>query len=238
MRKKIIGNEFSCGRLFHFLITVSARGKGHMDWRAFSFYNYCLATRKRKHGSHECFFALSMFIWRPQKANTTGGYKSHLCFPIITNWNTNIGLFDSLFVFFPIEWHQKKKEDGIYRRFCFFVFIFLHCELKETKVCISDHISIFLFCLWIRKREKEASFNFSYFLLWIRKTKNVRTVYTAQGAFRFPFFFMLQKKKTKICITDHISIFRKDGIYTDLSRMYNLSFHKDDSNDILSKGTL
>ena len=156
MRKRNIGNEFSCGGLFHFPITVSLRGKGHMDWRAFLYSNYCLATRKRKHGSHECIFCFCQcFIWRTQKANSTGGHKSHLCFPIITNWNTNKWLFDSLFVF-PIEWYQTKKtKDGIYRIFCFFVFIFLHCELKETKLCITDHIYIFFFCLWIRIKEKE-----------------------------------------------------------------------------------
>ena len=43
----------------------------------------------------------------------TGGHKSHVYFPIITNWNTNKGLFDSLFVF-PIEWHQTKKQKTVY----------------------------------------------------------------------------------------------------------------------------
>ena len=113
MRKRNISNEFSCGGLFHFLITVSLRGKGHVDWRAFLFSNYCLATRKRKHGSDDFFCFCQSFIWRTQKANTTGGYKSHLCFRVIANWNSNNGLFDSLFVF-TTEWHQTKKQKTAY----------------------------------------------------------------------------------------------------------------------------
>ena len=70
MREQNIGNEFSCGGLFHFLITVSLRGKGHMDWRAFSFSNYCLATRKKKLGSHECFFAFVNVLYEEHKKQT------------------------------------------------------------------------------------------------------------------------------------------------------------------------
>ena len=112
------------------------------------------------------------FIWRTQKANTTGGYKSHLCFPITTNWNINKGLFDSLFVF-PIEWHQTKKQKTAYTGdFAFFVFILLHCELKETKVCITDHISIFLFLIYELLYELHSySFSIFYYEIGKRKTK-------------------------------------------------------------------
>ena len=55
----------------------------------------------------------------------TGGHKSHLCFPIITNWNTNKGLFDSLFVF-QIEWHQTKKQKTAYTGDFAFLFSFFY----------------------------------------------------------------------------------------------------------------
>ena len=45
MRIRNISNELSCDRLFHFRITVSLRGKGRMDQRAFPFSNSCLATQ-------------------------------------------------------------------------------------------------------------------------------------------------------------------------------------------------
>ena len=145
MRKRNIGNEFSCGGLFHFPITVSLRGKGHVDWRAFLFSNCCLATRKKKHGSHECIFAFVMpFIWRTQKANTTGGHKSHLCFPMITNWNTNKGLFDILFVF-PIEWHQTKKQKSAYTVDFAFLFSFFTLQLERNKTMYNGSYSYFPF---------------------------------------------------------------------------------------------
>ena len=148
------------------------------------------------------------FIWRTQKANTTGGHKSHLCFPIITNWNTNKWLFDSSFVF-PIEWHQTTKtKDGIYRKFCFFVFIFLHCELKETKPCITDHIYIFLFFVYeLGKRKRKTNLPFSIFYHGFGKRKTKGRHIQHNVLFRFSFFH-LSKEKNKICITDPISIFR------------------------------
>ena len=104
----------------------------------------------------------------------TGGHKSHLCFPIITNWNTNKGLFDSLFVF-PIEWHQTKKQKTAYTGdFAFLFSFFLHCELKETKLCIMDHISIFLFFVYElgkRKRKTNLPVFIFYYGFGKRKTK-------------------------------------------------------------------
>ena len=149
MRKRNIGNKFPCNGLFHFLITVSLRGKGHMDWRDFLFSNYCLATQKGKHGSHEWFFFCfcQCFIWRTQKANTTGGYKSHLCFPIITNWNTNKGLFDSLFVF-PIEWHQAKNQKTAYTGDLAFLSFFFTLRIERNESMYNGSYFYFpFFCL-------------------------------------------------------------------------------------------
>ena len=148
MRKRDIGNEFSCGGLFHFPITVSLRGKGHIDWRAFLYSNYCLATRKKGSMNTWMYFCFCQcFIWRTQKANTTGGHKSHLCFPIITNWNNNKWLFDSLFVF-PIEWHQTKKQKTAYTGDFAFLFSFFTLRIERNAI-------FSFFCLWIRKKEKE-----------------------------------------------------------------------------------
>ena len=93
---------------------------------------------------------------------------------------------------------NEKTKDGIYRRFCLFVFIFLHYELKETKLCITDHISIFLFCYELGKRKRKTNLLFSIFYYGFgkRKTKNERTIYTAQRAFPF-FLFSSCKRKNE-----------------------------------------
>ena len=112
MRKRNIGNELSCDGLFHFLITVSLPGKGRMNRWPFPFSNYCLATQKRKHGSHECFFPLVNVLYNEHRyQSTSDGYKyhSHWCFLIIANRKMNRGWFGSLFVF-SIEWHQTGKQ--------------------------------------------------------------------------------------------------------------------------------
>ena len=54
MRKRNIGYEFSCSRLFQFPITVSLITH--------------LATRKRKHGSHECIFTFVNVLYEEQKS--------------------------------------------------------------------------------------------------------------------------------------------------------------------------
>ena len=195
MRNRNIGNAFSYGGLFHFLITVSLRGKGHMDWRALLFSSYCLATRKRKQGSHECFLFLSMCYMKNTK-NTTGGYKSHLCSPIIINWNTSKGLFDSLFVFPSQSYQMKKQKTADTGDFAFFVFIFLHSELKETKVCITDHISTFLFAYELGKRKRKPNIYFPIFYYGFGKRKTKGRYIQHKVLSVFP-FFILQRGKRK-----------------------------------------
>ena len=162
MRKRNIGNEFPCGGLFHVLFTVSLRGKGHMDWWDFPSSNYCLAARKRKHGSHECFFCLCLcFISRTQIASTTGGHKSHLCFPIITYWNINKGLFDSLFVF-PIEWHQTKKIKTAYTGDLALLLSFFKLRIERIESMYNVSYFYFLFSSNIGNFE---ALNSNFFLL-------------------------------------------------------------------------
>ena len=169
MRKRNIGNEFSCGWLFHFLIAFSLRGKEHMDWWAFLFSNYCLETRKRKHGSHEVFVLLSMFYVKNTK---TGGYKSHLCSPIITIWNTNKWLFESLFVF-PIQWHQAKKQKMAYTGDFAFLFSFfsLRIERNESMYNGSYFYFSFLVCGLGKKGILRHPFSIFYYEIEKRKTK-------------------------------------------------------------------
>ena len=85
----------------------------------------------------------------------TGGHKSHLCFPIITNWNTNKGLFDSLFVF-PIEWHQTKKQKTAYTGDFAFLFSFFTLRIERNETMYNGSYFYFpFFRLWIRKKEIE-----------------------------------------------------------------------------------
>ena len=172
---------FWIGRLFRFLITVLLRSK----W---------------KHGSHECFivFVFVDVLYSEHKyQNTSGGYKSHLCFLIFANQKTNRGM--SL-ICFPnwITPHEEAK-DGIYRRGCFsgcFFFLFWCCEWK-MKIDITDHIPITFFCFIIMKKERETWLHHSYFPLSNRRTKNERTVYTTHGVFPFFLFSSCKRKKRK-----------------------------------------
>ena len=66
-KKGNIGNEFWCGGLFEFQITVSLRGKGRMDRQAFQFLIIVSMCSKKNYGSHECFLLFQCFIWRTQK---------------------------------------------------------------------------------------------------------------------------------------------------------------------------
>ena len=139
--------------------------------------------------------------------STTNGYKSHLCFLIIANWNKNKGWFGCLFVY-PI-WMKLigKTKDGIYKRFCFSFVPFLTLRIEKKKIGITDHISILLFCLWIRKRERKLNYLVPIFCYGIGKRKTKRRYIQHMVLFRF-FIFHLAKEKTKITIEDHISIFR------------------------------
>ena len=195
MRKRNIGNEFHAagssifqllsryavkdtwtGGLSCILITVSQRGKGS-TWITWMYFCFC-----------QCF------IWRTQKTNTTGGHKSHLCFPIITNWNTNKWLFDSLFVF-PIEWHQTKKQKTSYTRD--FAFLFSFFTLRNETMYNGSYLYFPFFVYELGKRKKKTNLPFFYILLLIRKTKNERTIYTAQRAFPFFLFSSCKRKKRK-----------------------------------------
>ena len=135
------------------------------------------------------------FIWKTQKANTTGGHKSHLCFPIINNWNTNKGLLDSWFVF-PIEWHQTKKQKMAYTGdfFCYHFFT-LRIERNETMYNGSYfYFPVFVYELGKRKRKINLPFSIFYYGFGKRKRKDY--IYSTTCFSVLP-FFILQKKKRK-----------------------------------------
>ena len=147
------------------------------------------------------------FIWRTQKANTTGGHKSHLCFPIITNWNTNKWLFDFLFVF-PIEWHQTTKQKTAYTGNFAFLFSFFTLRIERNENMYNGSYSYFPFFVYeLGKRKRKTNLPFSIFYCGFGKRKTKGRYIQHSVLFRFSFIH-LAKEKTKICITDPISIFR------------------------------
>ena len=153
------------------------------------------------------FLLLSMFYMKNTKANTTGGDKSHLCFPIITNLNTNKWLFDSLFVF-PIEWHETKKPKTAYTGDFAFLFSFFTLRIERNETMYNGsylYFPFFVFELGKRKRKTNLPLSIFYYGFGKRKTKGRYIQHNVP--FRFSFFH-LAKEKTKICITDPISIFR------------------------------
>ena len=208
MRKRNKGNEFTCGGLFHFPITVSLRGKGHMDWRAFLYSNYCLATRKRKHGSHECIFAFVNVLYEEHKkqtrqADTNPIYASRLLLiGILTN--------DCLIVYLFFQLNDTKRKNKRRHKqeillFCFHFFT-LRIEINETMYNGSYlYFPFFVYELGKRKMNTNLPFSIFYYGFGKRKTKGRYIQHNV--LFRFSFYH-LAKEKTKICITDPISIFR------------------------------
>ena len=90
---------------------------------------------------------------------------------------------------------NEKTKDGIYRRFCFFVFNFLHCELKETRLCITDHIYIFLFLVYeLGKRKRKTNLPLSIFYYGFGKRKTKGRYIQHNVLFRFSFFSSCKRK--------------------------------------------
>ena len=105
-----------------------------------------------------------------------------ICFP---NWMTPNG----------------KAKDGIYRRGAFFLFFLFWCCEWKMEIGITDHIPIFLFLILNWEKEKETWLSHSHFSYGIGERKTKGRYIQHMVLFRF-------SKKTKIGITDHISIFR------------------------------
>ena len=66
------------------------------------------------------------------------------------------------------------------------------------KLCITDHIPIFIFSVFeLGKRKRKLDYPIPYFHYGIEEQKNEQTVYTTHGAFPFSYFH-LAKERTKI----------------------------------------
>ena len=77
------------------------------------------------------FFRFVNVWYREHKyQSTSDGLKSHLCFLISANRNTNRGWFGSLFVF-PTELHQTEKPRTAYTEDVVFCFFFLFDVANE-----------------------------------------------------------------------------------------------------------
>ena len=184
--------DIRTGGLSCVLTTVSQRGKGSMD-----------------HMNVFCF--CECFIWRTQKANTTGGHESHLRFPIITNWNTNTGLFDCLFVF-PIEWHPTKNQKMAYTGDFAFLFSFFTLRIERNETMYNGsyfYWPFFVYELGKRKRKTNLPFSIFYYGFGKRKTKEWYIQHNV--LFRFSLFY-LAKEKTEICIFVFLNMYFVCGL--------------------------
>ena len=143
---------------------------------------------------HTNVFAFVNVLCEEHKTqSTTDGYKSNLCFLIIANRKTINGWFDFLFVF-PIEWHQTGQQRAAYTQDVAFLFLLFSCCGWKTKIVITDHISIFLFCFWIRKKVKEIWFPLPYFYSGIGKPKTKGRYIQQMVIFGFSIFHFPNEK--------------------------------------------
>ena len=90
---------------------------------------------------------------------------------------------------------KRKNQWRHIQRFCFSVVTFPTLRIEKTKIGITDHILISLFCLWIRKREKEMYdlFPIFYYGIGKRKTKGRHI----QQLMLFCFFWFFSSCKGK-----------------------------------------
>ena len=145
MRKRNVGNEFSYGGLFHFPITVSLRGKGHMDWRAFLYSNYCLATRKRKHGSHECIFGFANVLYEEHKKQTRQADTN----PIYASRQLIIGILTKdcliLYLFFQLNDTKRKNKRRHIQEILLFCYHFFTLRIERNETMYNGSYFYFLF---------------------------------------------------------------------------------------------
>ena len=141
------------------------------------------------------FFRFCQCLYKEYKNQSTpDGYKSHSCLLLIGK-----RIEDGLVPYLFSQRNDTKRESKwrrIQTRLFFLYFLSWCCEWK-MKLGITDHIPLFLFCFWIRKQEKETWLPYSHLLLWNRRTKNERMVYTTYGAFPFFLFSSCKRKNEK-----------------------------------------
>ena len=154
------------------------------------------------------FFRVVNVLYREHKyQSTSDGHKSRLCFLMIANRKTNRGWFGSLFVF-PTEWHQTGKQRTAYTEeivFLFFSYLVLQMKNENRYSGSYFYIPVSVFKLGKGKRKLDYPIFIFHYGIGEWKTKGRYIQHVA--VFRLPCFH-LAKEKTKMGITDHISIFR------------------------------
>ena len=152
------------------------------------------------------FFRFVNVLYREHKyQSTSDGQKSHLCFLIIDNRKTNRGWFGSLFVF-PTEWHQTGKQRTAYTEEVVFLFFLIWCCKNENRYSGSYfYIPFSVFKVGTGKRKLDYPILIFHYGIGEWKTKGRYIQHVV--VFRLSCFH-LAKEKTKLGITDHISIFR------------------------------
>ena len=142
----------SFGVAVRFLSTVSLHEKGSMDRTS-------------------VFPFVSVLYEEHNNQSTTDGYKFHSCFLIIANWNTNDGW---LFVYLCTQLNEtkRKKKQGrhIQKILLFCCSFFYIANWKNENMYNGSHFT-FLFCLRIRKKEKETLLPISYFFIMVSENE-------------------------------------------------------------------
>ena len=97
LRKRNKGNKLSCDGLSHFQLLSHHAVKDVWTGGIIRFLITVSLRSKRSMDHPNVFFAFVNVLYREHKCQSTSdGYKSHLCFLIITNRKTNKGWFGSL----------------------------------------------------------------------------------------------------------------------------------------------
>ena len=145
-----------------------------MDWRAFLYSNYCLATRKRKHGSHECIFAFVNVLYEEHKkqtrqAETNPIYASRwLLIWILTN--------DCLilYLFFQLNDTKRKNKRRHIQEILLFCFHFFTLRIERNETMYNGsylYFPFFVYELGKKKRKTNLPLSIFYYGFGKRKTK-------------------------------------------------------------------
>ena len=190
MRNANKGNDFWCGGLFRFLITVSLHDKRSMDRTG-------------------VFPLVRVLYEEHNNQSTTDGYKFHPCFLIIQlliGTRTRDGLIVYLFSQLT-ETKRKTQGRHIQKILLFCCSFFYIANLKNENMYKGSYFYFrFLFVNWEKGNGNFITFIHFHHGIGKRKTHG-RYIYTTRY-FSVFFIFHRAKEKTTICRTDAISIFR------------------------------
>ena len=139
--------------------------------QALPFSNHCIATRYKNYGSG---FLLSMFNMKNTitKATKMDANPIHAFWLLLIGTRTGDGLIVYLFTQLN-ETKRKKQNKGRHiQKIVLFCCSVLYMANWKSKICITDYIYIFLFGVWIRKRNLNYPFPIFYNGIGKRKRKD------------------------------------------------------------------